>query len=66
MHGHPFPLNCPKDRRRNSVAMYYYTNGITEGQIKYPIWDENKEGREQLYLSIQAKIDKETTIEQYF
>ena len=45
MHGHPYPLSCPKNRRRNSVAMYYYTNGRPEGQIKYPIWDENK-GRE--------------------
>ena len=24
-HGHPHPLNCPKDIRRNSIASYYYT-----------------------------------------
>ena len=24
-HGHPFPLKCPKDRSRNSIAVYYYT-----------------------------------------
>ncbi len=23
-HGHPHPLNCPEDRRRNSFALYYY------------------------------------------
>jgi len=23
-HGHPQPLNCPEDRRRNSFALYYY------------------------------------------
>lgn len=23
-HGHPEPLNCPEDRRRNSLAVYYY------------------------------------------
>ena len=24
-HGHPHPLDCPEGRRRNSVAVYYYT-----------------------------------------
>ena len=23
-HGHPHPLECPEDRRRNSLAVYYY------------------------------------------
>ena len=26
-HGHPDPLNCPEDRARKSLALYYYTNG---------------------------------------
>lgn len=26
-HGHPDPLNCPEDRTRKSIALYYYTNG---------------------------------------
>ena len=26
-HGHPDPLNCPEDRSRKSLALYYYTNG---------------------------------------
>ncbi len=26
-HGHPEPLTCPDGRTRNSIAMYYYTNG---------------------------------------
>lgn len=26
-HGHPDPLNCPPDRSRKSIALYYYTNG---------------------------------------
>jgi Rps23 Pro-64 3,4-dihydroxylase Tpa1-like proline 4-hydroxylase len=26
-HGHPDPLQCPPERRRRSIAMYYYTNG---------------------------------------
>ena len=26
-HGHPDPLTCPPDRRRQSLALYYYSNG---------------------------------------
>jgi len=26
-HGHPDPLNCPPERARRSIALYYYTNG---------------------------------------
>ena len=26
-HGHPEPLNCPEDRTRKSLALYYFTNG---------------------------------------
>ena len=29
-HGHPHPLNCPPDRRRRSMALYYYSNGRPE------------------------------------
>ena len=25
-HGHPDPLNCPSNRTRNSIAIYYYSN----------------------------------------
>lgn len=32
-HGHPTPLLCPEDVRRNSVAMYYYTNGRPKSEI---------------------------------
>jgi hypothetical protein len=24
LHGHPYPLACPENRRRNSLAVYYY------------------------------------------
>jgi hypothetical protein len=24
-HGHPYPLTCPEDRTRRSIALYYYT-----------------------------------------
>lgn len=26
-HGHPDPMTCPPDRRRQSLALYYYSNG---------------------------------------
>ena len=26
-HGHPVPLTCPENRTRNSIALYYYSNG---------------------------------------
>lgn len=26
-HGHPDPLACPQDKRRQSLALYYYTKG---------------------------------------
>jgi hypothetical protein len=31
-HGHPDPLTCPPDRRRRSLALYYYSNGRPEEQ----------------------------------
>ena len=32
-HGHPDALNCPEDRSRKSLALYYYTNGRPEHEI---------------------------------
>lgn len=32
-HGHPDPLNCPEDRTRKSIALYYYTNGRPQEEI---------------------------------
>jgi hypothetical protein len=32
-HGHPDPLNCPEDRTRKSIALYYYTNGRPKEEI---------------------------------
>lgn len=32
-HGHPDPLNCPEDRSRRSLALYYYTNGRPAGEL---------------------------------
>lgn len=33
-HGHPDPLNCPEDRSRKSLALYYYTNGRPAEEVK--------------------------------
>jgi hypothetical protein len=32
-HGHPEPLNCPPNRTRRSLAIYYYTNGRPSEEI---------------------------------
>jgi hypothetical protein len=32
-HGHPNPLNCPEDRSRKSLALYYFSNGRPSHEI---------------------------------
>lgn len=32
-HGHPDKLNCPENRSRKSLALYYYTNGRPKDEI---------------------------------
>ncbi|HEX7367898.1 MAG TPA: 2OG-Fe(II) oxygenase [Pelobium sp.] len=32
-HGHPDALNCPEDRSRKSLALYYYSNGRPASEI---------------------------------
>jgi Rps23 Pro-64 3,4-dihydroxylase Tpa1-like proline 4-hydroxylase len=33
-HGHPLPLQCPPDRTRKSIAVYYYSNGRPEEEAQ--------------------------------
>lgn len=33
-HGHPDPLTCPEGRSRKSLALYYYTQGRPENEVK--------------------------------
>jgi Rps23 Pro-64 3,4-dihydroxylase Tpa1-like proline 4-hydroxylase len=32
-HGHPDPLQCPPERARRSMALYYYSNGRPESEV---------------------------------
>ncbi len=34
-HGHPDALNCPEDRSRKSLALYYYSNGRPSSEINH-------------------------------
>jgi len=54
-HGHPQPLNCPEDRRRNSFALYYYMidrprNQDYEGFRNYVDWVPTTEEEKSLPL----------------
>ena len=40
-HGHPNPLDCPEDRSRKSLALYYYTNGRPEEEINKGLEDHS-------------------------
>ncbi len=48
-HGHPDPLNCPDDRSRKSLALYYYSTGrpaeeIVKGQeVHSTLFKERKD-----------------------
>lgn len=39
-HGHPDPLNCPEDRSRKSLALYYYSNGRPDHEVD--VMDQNR------------------------
>lgn len=36
-HGHPDPLDCPKDKPRNSLALYYFSNGRPREELRSSI-----------------------------
>lgn len=40
-HGHPDPLNCPADRSRRSIALYYYSNGRPAEEINAGLLDHS-------------------------
>lgn len=47
-HGHPDPLNCPEDRSRKSLALYYYSNGRPQSEIN---------GHQEMHSTIFKKRD---------
>jgi Rps23 Pro-64 3,4-dihydroxylase Tpa1-like proline 4-hydroxylase len=59
-HGHPIPLACPVDIRRNSLACYYYTTDRTldetyEGYRNYVDWKRTNELDQNISLGHRAK-----------
>lgn len=40
-HGHPNPLNCPDDRSRKSLALYYYSNGRPQEEVNSGLEDHS-------------------------
>ena len=40
-HGHPDPLLCPENVTRNSIALYYYTNGRPASEIDIHNFDHS-------------------------
>lgn len=40
-HGHPDSLNCPKDRSRKSLALFYYSNGRPSIEINHSLEDHS-------------------------
>lgn len=50
-HGHPEPLNCPPDRCRRSLALYYYTaekDSLQSGHNHSTVFVDEKGRREEL------------------
>ena len=48
-HGHPSPLNCPLDRSRKSLALYYYTNGRPKEEIIHGIENHSTLYQQNIY-----------------
>jgi hypothetical protein len=40
-HGHPEELTCPLDRSRNSIALYYYSNGRPKSELNLQVVSSN-------------------------
>lgn len=45
LHGHPHPLTCPKGMTRKSLAMFYWTGGITAGKPVVEFKKTSEHGR---------------------
>ena len=55
-HGHPEPINCPKDISRKSIALYYFSKGRPESDIdnkniKNKTYFKNRQGFKEVDIS---------------
>jgi len=51
-HGHPNPLNCPDNRSRKSLALYYYSNGRPKEEV-----DESLKQHSTIFKSREGHAD---------
>jgi len=60
-HGHPDPLNCPEDRSRKSMALYYYSDGrpaeeINQGLEKHSTLFVGRKGHNEDNITEEKKL----------
>ena len=62
-HGHPIPLNCPPDRTRKSIAIYYYSNGRPEEEVKegHDTLFQARDGASRFHMDSVKKIIRAVT-----
>jgi Rps23 Pro-64 3,4-dihydroxylase Tpa1-like proline 4-hydroxylase len=62
-HGHPIPLTCPPDRTRKSIAIYYYSNGRPEEEVKseHDTLFQRREGAPRFHMDQVKKIIRAVT-----
>jgi len=60
-HGHPEPLNCPEDRSRRSLALYYYTSkdpGEQSAKEHSTVFLSEDGERQEIYKAKRSFTDK--------
>jgi hypothetical protein len=60
-HGHPDPLNCPGDRSRKSLALYYYSEGRPADEI-----DQAKKKHSTIWVGRQGQNEENITEKKKF
>ena len=55
-HGLPNPLNCPPDRSRKSMALYYYSNGRPDREINHGLEDHTTLFKERVGATEDVKM----------
>ena len=70
-HGHPDPLNCPEDRSRKSLALYYYSKGrpadeISQGAKKHSTIFVGRKGYNEDNITEKKRFSLGKTIKKLF